>query len=1175
MIRLLDRAVLRELLFPFLMAVAGFVLFILLNLILQLSDFVIDRDVAWSDLLRALVYKMPDLIVIGLPIAVLFATFLALGRLKHDRELIALQASGISLRRVIAPVIAFGLLVGLATFALNETTVPWANQQYRALLTQMISRGSVPQIRDNTFFKDAQGRFFYVRRYDPSDGLLQDVLVFDPTGTTYLPGARSPFPQLISAERAGWDGDTWRLEAGIAHQLDESGALSYQARFESLAIRVGDAIETLFVEQRTPREMSLRELAERIDTFQQSGYRASELWVEFQSKLAVPLGALVFALFAAPLSLSFGFRGRAAGVVISVVLTGTYQGFLFWAETLARRELLSPVWGPWLPNLAFGVLGLVLAWNVDRASRVEWGRLFRRAGGLLLALGLGGSAWAAQPAPEVPLDVRAQALEISRDGSELRAQGEVVAVYGNQTVRARELVLRRESEDRWRFEVVGEVAFSGDPVRVTAERAEALLERGEGGLRPLWIILDAFEAESDGERALRYRARRGELRFRPGAPLDAADPLAALERVELAGEAELALGGETTLAADALTLSRGADTPWRADARGHVRFADPERQTRAEALALAFELEGGRVRLREAEVEAFEGQSAFDNARGESHTLRFKGARGRFLFEGDALSRLELEGATVTTCLCSEEVERASYALSARQVTLWPDEWVLGRELAFSAAGWPLFWTPLFLAPLKDLQENPLLPEFGRDAARGWFARWRLPAFEDERNHGAFLLDYYHRYRETGLGLDWRYGAGAGQSGQMRLYHLVGRHEVLELDWSHRWTLGELAELSGSLRRRDVRPEGSAPSQWAYGLDASGSLWGWSWRAGAAREETSQEAEEDEDAPRYRVLERLPELSLSRGGAIASTPLRYGGSASWGRYREQRGESGPFVQTDRVDLSGRLGLDAFELAGPQLRANADGNARLSRYGEGMQRTSAQFQSGLTWSPVDGLSASTGYLYRAVRGRSPFAFDELELADRWNGQLRFAAAGFNGNLSTGFSPTNGRFEPVALQLSARLGEHALNARLSTVAHGLELDALTVQEVWTPDWGRLSLQGGYQVKAGRFDDLIAKVELANWVRLGARVDLNRPALLRTNLEGSWHLGRWELDLRGEYDWRAGRVTAMQAGLVRHLCDDCWQVGLYSSGTRIWLQVQINAFPEAGLSYSPSDGELGFGN
>jgi len=121
MIRMLDRAVLRELLFPFLMAVAGFVLFILLNLILQLSDFVIDRDVAWSDLLRALVYKMPDLFVIGLPIAVLFATFLALGRLKHDRELIALQASGISLRRVIAPVIAFGLLVGLATFALNET----------------------------------------------------------------------------------------------------------------------------------------------------------------------------------------------------------------------------------------------------------------------------------------------------------------------------------------------------------------------------------------------------------------------------------------------------------------------------------------------------------------------------------------------------------------------------------------------------------------------------------------------------------------------------------------------------------------------------------------------------------------------------------------------------------------------------------------------------------------------------------------------------------------------------------------------------------------------------------------------------------------------------------------------------------------------------------------------
>jgi len=46
-----------------------------------------------------------------------------------------------------------------------------------------------------------------------------------------------------------------------------------------------------------------------------------------------------------------------------------------------------------------------------------------------------------------------------------------------------------------------------------------------------------------------------------------------------------------------------------------------------------------------------------------------------------------------------------------------------------------------------------------------------------------------------------------------------------------------------------------------------------------------------------------------------------------------------------------------------------------------------------------------------------------------------------------------------------------------------------------------------------------------------------------------------------------------VVHHFCKDCWQAGVYLSGQRVWLQVQINAFPGAGLNYSPSDGALSF--
>ena len=88
---------------PFLISLFGLLLFIVLNLILSLSDLMVDRGVGILTLLKLLFLKLPNLLVLALPVSGLFATFLGLGRLAHDREVIALEAAGISLRRISCP----------------------------------------------------------------------------------------------------------------------------------------------------------------------------------------------------------------------------------------------------------------------------------------------------------------------------------------------------------------------------------------------------------------------------------------------------------------------------------------------------------------------------------------------------------------------------------------------------------------------------------------------------------------------------------------------------------------------------------------------------------------------------------------------------------------------------------------------------------------------------------------------------------------------------------------------------------------------------------------------------------------------------------------------------------------------------------------------------------------
>ena len=178
-IRRCDRYVLREMIGPFLLSLFGLLLFILLNLILSLSDLMVDRGVGVGALIRLLVLKMPGLLILALPVSGLFATFLGLGRLVHDREVMAFEAAGISLRRILLPLLLAAFLIGAVDFALYNWAVPSSEHAYQQALRGIIFRQGVPHVRANTFFKGPEGQFFYVRRYDEETGSLRWVLVYD------------------------------------------------------------------------------------------------------------------------------------------------------------------------------------------------------------------------------------------------------------------------------------------------------------------------------------------------------------------------------------------------------------------------------------------------------------------------------------------------------------------------------------------------------------------------------------------------------------------------------------------------------------------------------------------------------------------------------------------------------------------------------------------------------------------------------------------------------------------------------------------------------------------------------------------------------------------------------------------------------------------------------------
>ncbi len=551
MLRRCDRYILREALGPFLLALAGLVLFILLNVILSLSDLMVDRGVSMTTLLRLVLLKIPSLLVVAVPMSALFATFLGLGRMGHDREVLALESLGISLRRILLPLLFAAAFVGVADFALYNWLVPASEAAYQDALRQVIYRQGTPRITANAFFKGQNDQFFYIRRFDESSGKLYDVVIYDTTGRLF-PQAGTQVT-MITADEGTWTAGAWTLSSGTVYGFDREGQLVFTATIESLVIPIEQGVAELVSHSRTPSEMGLAELRERIAQAQKNGQRIDEYVVESHLKLALPLAALVFVLLGGALSLAFLPANRAVGIVLGLLLVAVFQGFLWWTQTLGRRGAMDPAWAAWLPDLVFGAIGVYLYVRVDRlATRDTRGRWWRRLPltlVLLLAVsfsvlgtdasaplvgpdasaplvGLDGSSPSvgtgtpAEAVGNVPVHLECDELFVADDGSTLHAVGSVRATFQNSQLEADDLLVERVQSSSWRLSAFGSVALLVPGTTELAGDSMIVEINGQSGeVKPRWAKADGLRGEvvftnSEGkEKELYFRARRGEVSF--------------------------------------------------------------------------------------------------------------------------------------------------------------------------------------------------------------------------------------------------------------------------------------------------------------------------------------------------------------------------------------------------------------------------------------------------------------------------------------------------------------------------------------------------------------------------------------------------------------------------------------------------------------------------------------
>jgi lipopolysaccharide export system permease protein len=375
--RLINRYVLREIAFPFCMIFFVLTFVLLMGKILQIMDLMINKGIGFADIAQVMLYLLPSFLMFTIPISLLIAILIGLGRLSGDNEWTVLKMSGVSLYQLSFPVACAALVAFLMTLATTIFLVPYGNLASKALLMDMARQKASIGIREKVFIDDFQGILLYAERIPTQGDFLEGVFISD--------SRISREPSTIIARRAYLVSNpdtmviTLRLEDGSTHMVDAGLNRYRKMDFRFYDVRL-DLASTLSAEKKngikSSTEMSLSELTTTLGNRGLKEEALRELAIELNKKLTVPLSCLVFALIGMPLGIRAHRSVRARGFTLGLFLVLGYYLFRLSGEALVETGRLSPILGTWTPNGIFAVAGIFLF--SFSARELSFQQLFRR-----------------------------------------------------------------------------------------------------------------------------------------------------------------------------------------------------------------------------------------------------------------------------------------------------------------------------------------------------------------------------------------------------------------------------------------------------------------------------------------------------------------------------------------------------------------------------------------------------------------------------------------------------------------------------------------------------------------------------------------------------------------------------------------------------------------------------
>lgn len=357
--KIIDRYMVRGFLGPFIWCMLVFVVMAVIIDIFSFIEDIVKFKIPFTSLAAFYIYYCPTIILQVTPMAALLSTIYVLSNLNKNNEIVAMRSSGISLWRILSPILILGFMISMTTFLINDRIIPISSKVSNTIrrdeLEKEKRKKNQTKLIENVAIYGAGNRIVFARNYDTEKRTLNDIIIHEHDSSENL-------ISKITAQSGGWTGNGWKFHKVIIYKIDNSGKILGDPTFMNDALIPLKEKPSDFANREWRADyMSYRELRKYIRNFKGVGTKLIKgLQVDLNYKISFCFISLIIIVVGAPFALITTRGGVLIGLGMSIAIGLMYYASIAISLAFGKAGILPPIVAAWLGNIVFTIIGIHL-----------------------------------------------------------------------------------------------------------------------------------------------------------------------------------------------------------------------------------------------------------------------------------------------------------------------------------------------------------------------------------------------------------------------------------------------------------------------------------------------------------------------------------------------------------------------------------------------------------------------------------------------------------------------------------------------------------------------------------------------------------------------------------------------------------------------------------------------